>query len=627
MHRARLHGRSNPERSWTPVGTVDAGVLANVDGTGLVRMGECTWALDWWIGAEDRWHHPSREVAVRQRALDAAPIIETALRVPGGDVIHRAFGVQASAGDWRGPAVVVEIENLTAVPVALALVVRPVTLDGPGRVSQVHSDGPVVTVDGRPQVLLARDPARVAVGSVGAVARPLADGRDQAGPVRAEDPTGELEVAFVLPLAHTAVARVLLPVTATTSSRAVGRHPVVEPTAPWDAPAADAVATGWSVHGGDDVRIVSPEPDWSDALTWATRMLLLTGPDEVGACLDRRRVAPAGAAAAVRAATVAEALARLGGIDGADAIAGALAGAQRLGGEARLGDRSDGTVALLHAAGAVLAGPYGGSRTEDLIAPVAVAIRRVRKGRGVPDGLAPSAVRALRSLAPVLVAVGQPEVAEDALAAAATLGGTDAPRRSGTGDPSSTLDHAMAVRDDVARGVGADRLRALWDDRTASGRSDASTELGDGIGSVPTGVTGFDAAELAARTLALLDLFVADGTLGPDLLVEVPSAWVGNGIEAHGMQTPWGRVSYAVRWHSGRPALLWEIEPPAGLSGTAAEPVVRSSGLDPAWQGTGWTGEALLGPSPEVPDGQIEGGQIEGGGAGSEAPGEGDSFT
>jgi hypothetical protein len=119
----------------------------------------------------------------------------------------------------------------------------------------------------------------------------------------------------------------------------------------------------------------------------------------------------------------------------------------------------------------------------------------------------------------------------------------------------------------------------------------------------------------------MLDLFVADGDHGPDLLVELPSTWIGNGIEAHGMVTPWGTVSHAVRWHSGRPALLWEIEPPAGLSDAATAPVVRSSGLDPAWRGTGWTGEALLGLAPDRADGHDLGG-----GAGSDAPGEGDSF-
>ena len=613
LHRARAHGATEPERSWTPLGTVDAGVLGVVDGAGLVRVGERSWSLDWWIGAEDRWHHPSQEATVRQRALDGAPVVETAIRVPGGDITHRAYGAQASAGEWRGPAIVVELENLTAVPVALALVVRPVTLDGPGRVGRVESDGSVVLVDGRPDVLLGRDPARVAAGHRGRVAAGLAAGEDSVQLHTVEDPAGDLEVAFVVPLAHTAVARVLLPV-----DPAAARPGAATPAAPWDAPTAGAVAAGWSVHGGDDVRIMAPEPGWPEALAWASRMLLLAGPDEVGGCLDRDRVPPAGPPAAVRVAEVAEALARIGSVDGLDAISGALAGAQRLGGDARLGDRSDGSVALLHAAGPVLGGPYGASRVEDLVAPVAVAVRRVRKGRGVADGLASSAVRALRSLAPVLVSVGQPEVAQDALAAAASLGGVEAPRGAREDDGPSTLARAVAARHAIARGGGLDELRALWDGHLDAGRSDAEVD------GVACGASGFDTAELAARTNALLDVFVADGELGPDVLPVFPPSWAGNGVEAHGLATPWGTVSYAVRWHGPRPAVLWEVEPPPGLSGwssDAATPAVRSSGLDPAWRGTGWSGEALLGAS-----GAADGGAADGG-AGPTAPGEGDSFS
>lgn len=620
LHRARLHGGSVPERSWTPLGTVDAGVLASVDAAGSVRIGELAWSLDWWIGAEDRWHHPSREVTVRQRALDAAPVVETALRVPGGDVVHRAYGVQASAGAWRGPAVVVEVENRTAVPVALALVVRPFTLDGPGSVSMVHSDGPVISVDGRPGVLLARDPARLCAGPVGTVAGRLAAARDGSGIAGFDGPAGDLEAAFVVPLTHTAVARVLLPVVDPRGRRGRGPAPAV-PGAPWDAPTAQAVAAGWAVHTAETTRVVTPEPGWSEALAWATRMLVLSGPDEVGACLDRTRHPPAGPPAAVRAAQVAEALARLGGVDGSDAIAGALAAAQRLGGAAQLGDRSDGTVALLHAAGCVLGGPFGRDRCPDLVAPVAVAVRRVRRGRGVPDGLVPSAVWALRSLAPALAILGQPEVAEDALAAATTLGATDAPRRRVAGDHDVTLDRALVVRNLLARGDGVDGLRALWDAHGDSGRSDAETASADGSASVPCGRLGFDIAELAARTCALLDLFVADGDHGPDLLAVFPSSWVGHGLEAHGLLTPWGTVSFAVRWHSGRAALLWEIERPPGSAGGSATPVVRAGGLDPGWSAAGWTGEALLGRRPAPGHGGDRGG------FGPATPQEGDSFT
>src|SRR4051794_7686763 len=58
---------------WTLVGTVDSPVATAVDPAGLV-VGE-GWSLDWWIGADDRWHLPAREAAVRQTALEGAPVV------------------------------------------------------------------------------------------------------------------------------------------------------------------------------------------------------------------------------------------------------------------------------------------------------------------------------------------------------------------------------------------------------------------------------------------------------------------------------------------------------------------------------------------------------------------------
>jgi hypothetical protein len=72
----------------------------------------------------------------------------------------------------------------------------------------------------------------------------------------------------------------------------------------------------------------------------------------------------------------------------------------------------------------------------------------------------------------------------------------------------------------------------------------------------------------------------------------VPQTWLGRGWEVHGAPTAWGRVSYAVRWHGERPALLWELVPHDGVG-----PVrLTAPGLDPLWSSTDSAGEALLGP-------------------------------
>jgi hypothetical protein len=69
------------------------------------------------------------------------------------------------------------------------------------------------------------------------------------------------------------------------------------------------------------------------------------------------------------------------------------------------------------------------------------------------------------------------------------------------------------------------------------------------------------------------------------LLRDLAPEWWGQPIEVHEAPTRRGAVSYAVRWHGARPALLWEV--PDGVR-------VRSPGLDPSWSSDEPRGEALL---------------------------------
>ncbi|MCB0963541.1 MAG: hypothetical protein KDA98_09615, partial [Acidimicrobiales bacterium] len=85
-----------PEPRWTLVGTVESPLATAVDPAGLV-VGD-GWSLDWWVGAEDRWHVPAREAAVRQELVGDVPVVETRVRIPGGDAVARAYGVRAPRG-------------------------------------------------------------------------------------------------------------------------------------------------------------------------------------------------------------------------------------------------------------------------------------------------------------------------------------------------------------------------------------------------------------------------------------------------------------------------------------------------------------------------------------------------
>ena len=71
--------------------------------------------LDWHVAADDRWHTPAAEVAVRQRRLLGAPVFETRVRVPGGDAVQRVWSVADDGG-----LTIVEVENDSPLPIACA---------------------------------------------------------------------------------------------------------------------------------------------------------------------------------------------------------------------------------------------------------------------------------------------------------------------------------------------------------------------------------------------------------------------------------------------------------------------------------------------------------------------------
>lgn len=596
LTRAAALGRSAPVAAWTPLGTVDAGAVADVDGAGSVQLRRASWSLDWWIGAEDRWHHPSAEASVRQRWLDDGAVVETAVRVPGGDVVHRAYAVRAGstseAGAWDDSAVVVEVENLTAVPIALAFAVRPFTLAGDGHIERIESSGSVVRVDGRVGAVLSREPARLVVGPTGHPAILLTRGEDQDGAsVSVEAGPAGIEAAFVVPLPHTATVQILLPRVAGLARRRLLRSASpAEADAGWTASPADAVAAGWVVHTRDAASVELPEPSLTSLVAGSQRSLSVAAGDRF---LDGNQPGDA----ARRAAAVVEALAISGLVEPLGPLARALVASQRLNGQVRLGDRTDATVALVMAGAALLPNatePW----TETLLGPVAKAVHRLGQGNGFGDGAidAATAAEGLARLGPAFRSIGQPDVAAEAERISAAL----------TVDPDGG---GVPPSPPSARADLVDRLVALRA-RLRSGDADAVVELAEiarsgGPGAlvdrvdehgVPDGIVGFDPAAVASRCLAVLDLVLVDLAAGPALLPSWPSSWWGQPVEAHRVRTRWGRVSFGLRWHGERPAILWEIDAAAGLDPAVPPPVLTAPGLDPSWRGQGFSGEALLNP-------------------------------
>jgi hypothetical protein len=591
-HRAAASGRGGTVRAWTPLGTVESGAVADVDPAGLVQLRGAPWSLDWWIGAEDRWHHPSMEASVRQRRVDGAPVVETAVRVPGGDVVQRSYAARATSSTdggprWDGACVVVELENRTAVPVALALVLRPLTLEGPGSLGEVSADGTVLRVGGRVAAVCSHPLLRRAVAADGALAARLARGDDEPAD-GVVPPGGEArEVAYVVPLPHAATVRVLLP--AVEDGRR-GR-PRVEVGPTWSAPGPDSVVAGWQVHLRDVARVELPEPLLGEVVAASASTLMVAPGDHL---LDGD---PDGDRAAVRAAELCEALVRVGVHTPLEPIASALVGATTLRGALKLLDRSDATVALVHAAAPLLDHPGAPERSEELLGAVAAAVHRLGRGKGLQEGgdLTASAAAALERLAPAARRAGQPELAAHAEEVAASLRGRGGPAP--TVDPSGALTSvARSLRSRLRAGPpdGSQVAELVGDvmDLARTGTAGSLADRGDGS-SARAGRWGFDPAAVAARVALVLDLAALEGRSGPVLLPLWPDAWFGAPVEVHRVRTRWGRLSYAVRWHGTRPAVLWEVTPEDGEDGSEP-PVLAGGALDPTWRAQGWSGEALL---------------------------------
>lgn len=109
-------------------GITGGGWRASITPWGAVEPWDGSIALDWHIAADDRWHSPQHEAAVRQRRIDGTAVIETRVRIPDGDAVQRVYSVPD-----RGGLTIIEIENESPLPIAIAfthghlLSVRPPT--------------------------------------------------------------------------------------------------------------------------------------------------------------------------------------------------------------------------------------------------------------------------------------------------------------------------------------------------------------------------------------------------------------------------------------------------------------------------------------------------------------------
>ncbi|MDZ7675840.1 MAG: hypothetical protein U5K30_12335 [Acidimicrobiales bacterium] len=677
-------------RNWTSIGNVGSAREAVVDPRGLVSPWIDGWSLDWWVGAEDTWHVPSESANVRQSLVDDTPVVETRMRVPGGDIVHRSYAMRETAADGGRDLAIVEIENASAVPVALALAVRPYDVEGLSVIERIELHGETVTVDGRVAMLLPREPNQVAAST-------FRDG-DSAATVFAGEAVDEFprglrceagmaQAAFVYPLPHSATIRVALPIEPEPRTRRTGRvRRRLQRAAgyPSALPPAEQVAKGWTAQSDRGMRLVLPDERLQSAVDANRRYLLLFHDGDV--------ITP-GTRTYHRfwfrdAAYLLAALDRYGFHSESAQVLASYPGRQRNDGflfSQRL--EWDANGAALWS----LAHHWDLTRNDELVnacVPMVAGavewIERKRRGKR-PDaalhGLMPAGISAehlgphdyfywddfwslagLRDGARLLAAAGEDDAAARAtacldsmrsdvrasMAATAERLGTRAvpagPTRRidpgvigslvaawpldllGADDP-TMVETLEVIRDrfclDEAffqgishTGLGTyltlqvagvelvagdrralDRLDWLLSAATSTWTWPEAIHPRVAGGCMGDGHHGWTAAEFLSFVRSML---VRETDAGLALCSMIPERWYGQGIEVHGAPTRFGTLSFAVRWHGARPALLWELD-----RHDAERPVaITCPGLDPSWRSTDDRGETLL-AEPSAPTASV----------------------
>ncbi len=162
-----------------------------------------------------------------------------------------------------------------------------------------------------------------------------------------------------------------------------------------------------------------------------------------------------------------------------------------------------------------------------------------------------------------------------------------AAKRSTASDFVASALQALAAAHVVAQRAGDDRAAGDIDrmiERVMQKRSDI-----DGSAGVIASFADLRRSTSVGRFVRSVERRIVDG--GRFLTGGMPTSWLGNNFEVHGLPTsPATTASFAVRWHGERPAVLWEQQGDPSVELSAPD-------IDPDWLTTERSGEALW-PAP-----------------------------
>jgi len=123
------------------------------------------------------------------------------------------------------------------------------------------------------------------------------------------------------------------------------------------------------------------------------------------------------------------------------------------------------------------------------------------------------------------------------------------------------------------------------------------TASGDRVAAVVRDSMAFGGDGLAGIE-AVLDCLVDEAADHVVMAPALPAAWRGASPDALSIVTRHGTLSFSVRWHGSRPALLWDLTPEdRSRTGVHDDGAVLRCGLDPSWAVSEPSGEALLDPA------------------------------
>lgn len=511
------------------LGDLTAGPIATAGSGGVVVLGDdTTTRWSWWVGAEDRWHRPDAEPQTTDARLDGAVALRTVVRVPSGDFVGVATGARLDS--LGSSAVVVELDNASPLPVAVAFVVET------SAVATVRANG--VDVEGVGGLRLTRPAAGIVTAPDVAALYAALEAGEQANAKAGDTVTGA--IALLIPLPHAAHAVAAIGVTAAGQRLAddLDRSTV---------PRIESIGRGWRAHLSSSPELRSGVGRRDDMVRDLLADVLM-GPDW-------------GVDDAAGVATVAEALARSGRVDLGEAL-DTLLHEQRANGSFAADDAVGATAQVLRAIGATWSGGVSGDAGARLLEVAALGAhfldrRRNRAGVAARRGEVSFAFESVIGLAEDL---GETELA------------------------------ARLRRRCLDLGVGSPLIGARADERIVA--------LGSGL-SFADAAGRPSAAQSASFVIRATAELAADRADAVDLYPGYVASLAGNELDVTAVPTRWGILSFSLRWHGRRPAVLWELAPWSQRSPVRPFALTCSS-IDPTWRSTDRSGEALLAEPAEA---------------------------